>query len=264
MNQLKRLKAAQAGQREDQPAPPRPVAPIRAAQKNPLMGLKRQQDEAPSAPVRAPRPASVPMGGLDLYQDAIDTAQAAWSVHPAMSEARTDLKRKLLDQIMSFVDAYIDHGDRYPNSVAVEAMILLFDTGDIERALSLGLSLVAQDCHVMPKRFQGKNLRHQVVRLTLDWAIAKLKESQPAAPYLDQLIRAMDAESGRWELHPILRGEAYALAAKHAAQAGEWSAAVQWCMKAQQENPGGAGVKTLLTKCLAAAKNEGETATAPR
>ncbi|SMF96137.1 Phage small terminase subunit [Methylomagnum ishizawai] len=220
-------------------------------------GADLTQDEPTIPEAAPPRPAAPPPGTLQQYQDAIDAAQAAWQVHPALSEGRTEAKRKLLLQIMPFVEAYIADGAAYPNSVAVEAMILLLDTGDIERGLSLGLILAAQDCHIMPKRFQGKNLRHQVVRLTLDWAIAQLKAAQPAAPYLDQLLQAMDTEPGRWELNPILRGEAYALAAKHAAQAQDWPAGVDWCLKAQAANPKGAGVKTLLNQCLAAANNEG-------
>jgi len=275
MNPLKRLKAEQDKQRAARENAAQSSPPSEAAARPPLnplhllrarrgaanpAGADLAQDE-PTIPeaarLRSLRPVGIDVGRLDQYQAATDTAQAAWSVHPAMSEARTEAKRKLLVQIMPFVEAYIADGAAYPNSVAVEAMILLFDTGDIERGLSLGLILAAQDCHIMPKRFQGKNLRHQVVRLTLDWAIAQLKASQPAAPYLDQLLQAMDTEPGRWELNPILRGEAYALAAKHAAQAQDWPAGVDWCLKAQEANPKGAGVKTLLNQCLNAANNEG-------
>lgn len=273
MNQLKRLKAEQAGQREDQPAPPRPgAASIRAAQKNPLMRLKRQQADPagqPEAPlVPAVRAAVLAVPTLEQCQATIDAAQAAWTVHPALSPERTEAKRALLRQIMPHVEDYIDRHAAYPNSVAVEAMILLFDTGDIERALSLGLVLAAQDCHYLPKRFEGKALRPFIVKAMCEWASAKLKEGQPAAPYLEQFICAIDAGSGRWELPTVevpgetergdvRRGELYALAAKHAAQDQDYQAALAWCMKAEKANPR-AGVKQLAAKCRAALAAAGE------
>jgi hypothetical protein len=249
MNPLDRIKAKKA-----QAAP---VAPAPAGPGNPLDRIARQQRQTAAAQPATALAAMAPVGEaghtLDHYQAFIQTVAAQLAnIHDL--DAKQAHKRKVLPEVLPFVEEYVASGDRYPNSVAVEAMIWLFDVGDIERALTLALYLIDQACHAMPKRF-GCNLQTFVCgRGVYDWAAEQLKANQPAAPYLEQTIAHMELE--QWELFPAVASGLYALAAKHAERLGEYGQAVTWCNKAEAVNPEKAGVKTLKARCLKAAELE--------
>lgn len=218
------------------------------------LAKQRQQDRQASppavpVPVRArPLDESI-LGILEQYQAAVDAAISAMAPMTAMSAERTAYKRHVLPQILPFVNAYIDSGERYPNSVAVQCMIWLFDVGDIELALSLGLALIVQGCHTLPRRFDRKDLETFVCDAMYDWAKAQLAADASASPRLEQLIAAM--ESGKWSLHPAVASKMYAMAAKHADRLGDSRKVVRLCEAAQRVNPDGAGVKTLLNAAKA-------------
>lgn len=197
------------------------------------------------------QPPAAPTGTLEQYQAAIAAAISNYKAATvAMSPERTAAKRAALADILPFVQGYIDAGHSYPNSVAVQAMIWLFDVGDIERALSLGLALIVQGCHHMPRDdFKRPDLETFVCDAVYDWANVQLKAGQPAAPYLEQLILALEA--GKWALSLPVHSKMYAMAAKHAKLAGDWSAVLKHCIVAQNVNPDGAGVKTLKDEALA-------------
>lgn len=243
---------------------------------HPFDRLKAEQAAAGAVPVpsgarRVPMPGPVPaaeaatadqsrIGGLlRHYQDLVDKARKEMSPLPAMGPERIEYKRTVaLPRIMDFVKAYIDADEVYPNSVAVQACIWLFDIGDIERGLSLGLALAAGGQQIMPPRFERRDIETFLCDAVYDWANAKWKAKETAAPYLGQLVRAMEAES--WALHPAVHSKMYVMAAKHEELASEYGEVVRLCEKALAVNPGGAGVKTLLgtarTK-LAARQNQG-------
>ena len=198
----------------------------------------------------------MPPSELATYQAVIDVARSQLADIQDIGK-KADFKRRQLPAILPFVEQYLARGDSYPNSVAVEAMIWLLDVGDIERGLRIGLALSDQGCHVMPKRFD-RGLNSFIVRAVADWAAAQLRANQPAAPYLENLIEAINARG--WELHPIPLGELYALAAKHAERSEDYGAAVTWANLAEKTNPEGAGVKTLKARCLRAAGLESQAA----
>jgi hypothetical protein len=216
---------------------------------NPLDRIKRRQQAAaaakPPAPA-APIPVRPAAGKLEQYQAAVAAAINAMAPMTNLDE-RQAYKRKVLPEIMPFVDDYVAKGDRYPNSVAVQAMIWLFDIGDIERALNLALILIEQG-HLMPKRFD-RDMPTFVCDAVYDWANAQLKADQPAAPYLEHLIGTL--EKGRWPLHPAVASKLYAMAAKHAERDGDFAKVVALCEAAQRVNPEGAGVKTLKERAAA-------------
>lgn len=208
----------------------------------------RREAEAVQAPAPVQPPAA-PTGTLEQYQAAIAAALSNMAAFPAKSPERNQAKRAALADILPFVQGYIDRQEAYPNSVAVQAMIWLFDLDDIERALSLGLTLIVQGCHHMPQRFERRDLETFVCDAVYDWANVQLKAGQPAAPYLEQLILALEA--GKWALSLPVHSKMYAMAAKHAKLAGDWSAVLKHCIVAQNVNPDGAGVKTLKDEALA-------------
>jgi hypothetical protein len=233
----------------------------RPARMNPLERVKLRQ--ASGAAIAAPvdlAPAGQPVGGLlRHYQDLCEKALREMSPMPAMGPERVEYKRTVaLPRVLDFVQAYIDAREIYPNSVAVQACIWLFDIGDIERGLSLGLALAAGGQQIMPPRFERRDIETFLCDAVYDWANLKWKAKETASPYLDQLVLAMEA--GKWVLHPAVASKTYAMAAKHAELQGDYPAVVEFCEKAMKVNPGGAGVKTLLGTArakLAAQQNQG-------
>jgi hypothetical protein len=215
---------------------------------NPLDRIKQKQRQAAQRAAFAPAPPpAAAVGKLEQYQAAVSAAISAMASMPSLEE-RQEYKRQFLPQILPFVQAYVENGDHYPNSVAVQAMIWLFDIGDIERALNLALILIEQGGHLMPRRFD-RDMPTFVCDAVYDWANAQLKANQSAAPYLEHLIGSM--EKGRWPLHPAVASKLYAMTAKHAERDGDFAKVVALCEAAQRVNPEGHGTKTLKERAAA-------------
>lgn len=194
--------------------------------------------------------------GLDHYQARVAEAVSAMAPLEAMSAERTAYKRKAaLPEILPFVQAYQDKGETYPNMVAVQAMVWLFDVGDIEEALKLGLYLAKTKAQTMPKRFD-RDLPTFLCDAVYDWAKAQLEAENPASPYLQELLAGI--EDGQWDLHPAVHSKLLAMAAKHADRESDWQACFNYCEKAQRVNPKGAGVKTLKEKAKAELAKAGQ------
>lgn len=192
---------------------------------------------APSAPPVAP------IGHASQYEAALHAALSAMTTMEARSKERTDYKRNhALPALMPYVAAYMQRGDTAPSEIAVQAMVWLFDTAQIEKAIALGLYLAKTKNQAMPKRFVC-TLETFVVEQVYLWADEQLKKDASAEPYLGRTVRAM--EEGAWKLHPIKTGMLYAMAAKHAYRLEEWQEALDWIAKAEAANPGKTGTKGL-------------------
>lgn len=229
-----------------EPAPKRDEPAVVVGRSANKLLARRAGRAAPSAPsVRAGTlPVGVDVGRIEQYQAAVDAALSAMAPMPAMSEERTAYKRSILPQVLPFVGAYIDQGDRYPNPVATQVLVWLFDTGEIEQAVGLGLYLVGTGVpQPMPKKFD-RDLPTFFCDAVWEWADAQLKAGSPAAPYLDQVLLAIERD--KWALHPAVASKLYAKASMHAERQEDWASVVALCEKAQQVNPESAGVKTRL------------------
>jgi len=93
----------------------------------------------------------------------------------------------------------------YPNSIAVQVMVWLFDTLDIERGLTLALHLIKQGGQQMPVRFDRRDLETFVCDAVYDWANSLLKKDQSASPYLDSVVTELG--NGNWALSPPVKSE---------------------------------------------------------
>lgn len=232
--------------------------------RNPLDRIKAEQAERASQGAAArlnpldridvgPGPgadAAATGGILRHFQDLVDLSEKEMSPLPAMGEERMTYKRDVaLPRILDFVEAYQAAGETYPNSVAVKACIWLFDVGEIERGLSLGLALAAGGNQIMPPRFERRDIETFLCDALYDWANRKWKGRESASPYLERLIEAVEA--GPWALHPAVHSKLYAMAAKHAELQGDSAAVIAWCEKAMAVNPAGHGTKTLMAAARA-------------
>ncbi|WP_296592661.1 phage terminase small subunit [Methylophaga sp.] len=185
---------------------------------------------------------------LNQLQAAMETDLGRLSNIPVI-EDKAKVKVDLIKNYLPFVKDYIEKGHNYPNSIAVQVMVWLFDIGDIENALSLGLALNHMPHQIMPERFK-RDLPTYIADEVYEWANSQFKAEQSASPYLDQFVAVTLNE--KWDLHPLVLGKNMAMLAKHEFAKGNFIRSKHWCEKADEANPGKAGVKGLYAKTLKA------------
>jgi hypothetical protein len=207
-----------------------------------LLGL---QYEAPQQ--SRTETATSPHKQLEHYQQAMEADLASLKALKTVAE-KVSAKATMLDAYLPFVDEYMQQGHHYPNTVAVQVMIWLIDTGNIDKGLNLGLLLDAQG-QKMPPKF-ANDLPTFLCDNVYDWA-AKLLKSEPrqsASPYLDVLCAEIQKE--KWDLHPLVSSKMFAMLAKHKERFGDWQACFELCQLAEHYNPDKAGVKQLKERAL--------------
>jgi hypothetical protein len=181
---------------------------------------------------------------FEQLQAAMVTDVARIKTKPALEDKQV-LKSELLPNYLPFVQAYVADGHDYPNDVAVQVMVWLFDVNDIDNALKIGMYLVANGNNDLPPKF-SRNLPTFIADALYDWANAELKAEQTATPYLDALVDFVDdALAEKWDLHPAVISKNLALLAKHKEREGKLKECVDLCERAEAANPEGAGVKTM-------------------
>lgn len=189
------------------------------------------------------QPAGIDVGRMEQYRAAMATAIINIREAPANSDERTRRKKSWLPEFMPFIDGYIEAGDIYANDVAVQAMVWLWDVGDIEQAVRISLYLIGTGNQQMPERFERRDLPTFVVDEMGRWCANNLKQKSSSAPYLGQVLEAMDGPTP-WELAPAKRAGLYVAAAKDSALIEDWPAVVSWSDKASAAYPA-IGVKGL-------------------
>lgn len=186
---------------------------------------------------RTNRPAAV----LDLkhWQARVEKYREALS--GLNLDDKAGIKAQAVAELKPFINDYLQQNRNYPNSAAVWFAIWLWDLNDIESAVNLTLYLIAQDQRTPPEF--DSDLPTFICDQIYDWANVKLQKSEGAAPYLSQVIAAMEA--GKWVVHEIPKGKVYAMAAKHADASGDSAAVVRYAETALKINER-AGVKKIL------------------
>lgn len=194
--------------------------------------------------------ATMMIGGVGKHlfeqlQAAMVTDVARIKTKPVIEDKQA-LKRELLPNYLPFVQAYVADGHDYPNDVAVQVMVWLFDVNDIDNALKIGMYLVATGNNDLPPKF-SRNLPTFIADAIYDWANDQLKAEQTASPYLDDLVTYIDDDAlvEKWDLHPAVISKNLALLAKHKEREGKFAECVALCERAEAVNPTGAGVKTM-------------------
>ena len=183
---------------------------------------------------------------LDDYQMALEIDIAKIAAVPDITD-KVRIKATVLPTYLDFVNDYVKSGVNYPNTVAVQVMIWLLDTLQIEAGLNLALHLIKQRQR-MPTKFD-RDIPTFVCDFFYDWASLLLKENLSASPYLDVLIAT--AENEQWDLHPLIFSKLWVMLAKHKERNGEFETALQLCFKAEQINPEKAGVKGMKERLQA-------------
>lgn len=195
---------------------------------------------------------------FEQLQAAMVTDVARIKTKPELEDKQA-LKGELLPNYLPFVQAYIADGHNYPNDVAVQVMVWLFDVNDIDNALKIGMYLVATGNNDLPPKF-SRNLPTFISDAIYDWANDQLKAEQTASPYLDDLVAFIDDDAlvEKWDLHPAVISKNLALLAKHKEREGKLAECVALCERAEVANPTGAGVKTMKERVQKVLAKEAE------
>ena len=137
---------------------------------------------------------------------------------------RQALKREeLLPKYQEYVQRYCESGLNFPNRVAVQVLVWLFDTAQFEDALGLADFLIEQG-QQMPERFKRRDIQTFVADAVCEWAYAEYNASRSPEPYLSDLLPRVD---GEWQLTEQIPSKYHKLIGMRAMEAEQWETALK-------------------------------------
>ncbi|TSD78681.1 terminase [Pseudomonas sp. KBS0710] len=137
---------------------------------------------------------------------------------------RQALKRgELLPKYQEYVQRYCESGLNFPNRVAVQVMVWLFDTAQFEDALELADFLMEQG-QQMPERFKRRDIQTFVADAVCEWAYAEYTAKRSPEPYLSDLLPRVD---GEWNLTEQIPSKYHKLIGMRAMEAEQWETALK-------------------------------------
>lgn len=138
--------------------------------------------------------------------------------------SKQSLKRdELLPKYQEYVQRYCESGLNFPNRVAVQVMVWLFDTAQFDDALELADFLMEQG-QQMPERFKRRDLQTFVADAICEWAYAEYKAQRSPEPYLSDLLPRVD---GEWDLTEQIPSKYHKLIGMRAIEAGQLETALK-------------------------------------
>ncbi|KAB0564295.1 terminase [Pseudomonas palleroniana] len=157
---------------------------------------------------------------------------------------RQALKRdELLPKYQEYVQRYCDSGLNFPNRVAVQVMVWLFDTVQFEDALELADFLMEQG-QQMPERFKRRDIQTFVADAVCEWAYAEYNAGRSPEPYLSDLLPRVD---GQWQLTEQIPSKYHKLIGMRAMEAEQWGTALKHLERSTELYPK-AGNDTRIDK----------------
>ncbi len=137
---------------------------------------------------------------------------------------RQALKREeLLPKYQEYVQRYCESGLNFPNRVAVQVLVWLFDTAQFEDALGLADFLIEQG-QQMPERFKRRDIQTFVADVVCEWAYAEYQANRSPEPYLSDLLPLVD---GEWQLTEQIPSKYHKLIGMRAMEAEQWETALK-------------------------------------
>jgi len=181
---------------------------------------------------------------LLLQEAALDQDLARISAINGLA-GRQALKRdELLPKYQEYVQRYCESGLVFPNRVAVQVLVWLFDTAQFEDALELADVLIEQG-QQMPERFKRRDIQTFVADAVCEWAYAEYKANRSPEPYLYDLLPLVD---GEWQLTEQIPSKYHKLIGMRAQDAQEWETAIKHLERSTLLYAK-AGNETRLEKC---------------
>lgn len=161
---------------------------------------------------------------LLLQEAALDQDLERLSAMKGALAGRQLLKRdELLPKYQEYVQRYCESGLNFPNRVAVQVMVWLFDTAQFDDALELADFLMEQG-QQMPERFKRRDIQTFVADAVCEWAYAEYNASRSPEPYFSDLLPRVD---GEWKLTEQIPSKYHKLIGMRAMEAEQWDIALK-------------------------------------
>ena len=181
---------------------------------------------------------------LLLQEAALDQDLERLSAMKGALAGRQLLKRdELLPKYQEYVQRYCESGLNFPNRVAVQVMVWLFDTAQFEDALELADFLMEQG-QKMPERFKRRDIQTFVADAVADWAYDEYNAGRSPEPYLSELLPRVD---GEWDLPEQIPSNYHKLIGMRAMEAEQWETALKHLERSTELYPK-AGNDTRIKK----------------
>ena len=160
---------------------------------------------------------------LLLQEAALDQDLARISAINGLAGRQALKREELLPKYQEYVQRYCESGLNFPNRVAVQAMVWLFDTAQFDDALDLADFLIEQG-QQMPERFKRRDIQTFVADAVCEWAYAEYKANRSPEPYLSDLLPLVD---GEWQLTEQIPSKYHKLIGIRALEAGQLETALK-------------------------------------
>ena len=180
---------------------------------------------------------------LMLQEAALDQDLARISAINGLAGRQALKREELLPKYQEYVQRYCESGLNFPNRVAVQVLIWLFDTAQFDDALELADFLMEQG-QEMPERFKRRDIQTFVADAVCEWAYAEYTAKRSPEPYLSDLLPLVD---GEWNLTEQIPSKYHKLIGMRAMEAGQWETALKHLERSTELYPK-AGNDTRLDK----------------
>jgi len=160
---------------------------------------------------------------LLLQEAALDQDLARISAINGLAGRQALKREELLPKYQEYVQRYCESGLVFPNRVAVQVLVWLFDTAQFEDALELADVLIEQG-QQMPERFKRRDIQTFVADAVCEWAYAEYKANRSPEPYLSDLLPLVD---GEWHLTEQIPSKYHKLIGIRAMEAKQWETALK-------------------------------------
>lgn len=167
---------------------------------------------------------------LLLQEAALDQDLARLSDLKNLASKQSLKREELLPKYQEYVQRYCESGLNFPNRVAVQVMVWLFDTGQFEDALELADFLMEQG-QEMPERFKRRDIQTFVADAVCEWAYAEYNAKRSPEPYLSDLLPRVD---GEWNLTEQIPSKYHKLIGMRAMEAEQWETALKHLERSTQ------------------------------
>ncbi|WP_339531559.1 phage terminase small subunit [Pseudomonas mucidolens] len=191
---------------------------------------------------------------LMLQEAALDQDLARISAINGLAGRQALKREELLPKYQEYVQRYCESGLNFPNRVAVQVMVWLFDTAQFEDALELADFLIEQG-QEMPERFKRRDIQTFVADAVCDWAYAEYNADRSPEPYLSDLLPLVD---GQWSLTEQIPSKYHKLIGMRAMEAEQWETALKHLERSTELYPK-AGNETRIKKVRRALEKQAAT-----
>lgn len=181
---------------------------------------------------------------LLLQEAALDQDLARLSDLKNLASKQSLKREELLPKYQEYVQRYCESGLNFPNRVAVQVMVWLFDTVQFDDALELADFLMEQG-QQMPERFKRRDIQTFVADAVCEWAYAEYSAQRSPEPYLSDLLPRVD---GEWDLTEQIPSKYHKLIGMRAMEAEQWETALLHLERSTELYPK-AGNDTRIDKC---------------